>query len=454
MKKIFLSLLLCLSAGLSLHAQLPPAYTARLQTVLDSVCDRYRIKGVSAAVLVPGAGIWKGTYGESHSGVPITTDMLFGIGSNTKTFIAALMLQLQEDGLVSINDTVGTWFPNKPFINGQITIRQLLNHTSGLYNYTNNPDMFDSLNADYNRVWQPDELLQFVKVPLFAPGAGWSYSNTNYLLAGMIIRQIKQQPVEATLRSRMLTPAGLTHTVYFPQEAAAGTIPHSWYLDGASMLDLIDFGYEHTANFSIAGAAGAIMSTAEDNVLFWNKLMTGQIINNASKSQLLQFTPISSSQGYGLGIFRRRNFNGRTIYTHGGTNIGFINENLADSVTGVCISVLTNQDSISNSILLNSVISALHKVSIQPPTFVAGIQGTGAFRVFPNPAREVLYIQAGKGTDEMDCRLSDATGRLVATQHMTGSGSIVLTAMPGGIYTLRITDAAGNAQSQLVQVVK
>src|SRR5687768_10082392 len=107
MKKIFIVLTLVagLAAGRA-QAQLPAAYEARLQFVFDSVCSQLKIKGASAALIVPNSGTWKSGYGISEAGVPITTDMQFGLNSNTKTYTAALMLKLQENSLLDLDDTI------------------------------------------------------------------------------------------------------------------------------------------------------------------------------------------------------------------------------------------------------------------------------------------------------------------------------------------------------------
>src|SRR5690606_24465461 len=131
--------------------------------------------------------------------------------------------------------------------------------------------------------------------------------------------------------------------------------PHSWSanLNGSVHEDLVAVNnYSHNAMFSLASSAGAIMATAKDNALFWDKLMSGQILNSSSMAEFETLVPISMGQGYGLGVFKLNSFNGRTIVSHGGTNIGFINDNLHEKASGVSITMLTNQDSISNSILL------------------------------------------------------------------------------------------------------
>lgn len=148
-----------------IDAPLPLEYANRLKTVFDSSCKALEIKGSSAAVLVPNFGIWKGAYGESHKDVGITSDMIFTIGSNTKTYIAALMLKLQEKGLLNISDTIGEWIIDKPYVDGKITIKQLLNHTSGMGDFSFNPLFIEAIKSDFNRVWQPEEMFTFLNHP-------------------------------------------------------------------------------------------------------------------------------------------------------------------------------------------------------------------------------------------------------------------------------------------------
>jgi D-alanyl-D-alanine carboxypeptidase len=427
------------------NAQLSQAYSARLQTVLDSMCSLYHIKGASAAVHVPGAGTWTGVHGLSYAGQPITTGMAFPLNSNTKTYIAALMLRLQEGASLQLSDTIGKWIQGQPNINGQVTIRQLLNHTSGLYSYTDNPAFSDSLEADLSRIWQPAEMLQFVEAPLFAPGASWSYCNTNYLLAGMIIGQVLGMPIEQALRTNLLTPNGLGNTWFYPQEIPAAVVPHFWFDDGAGgMVDGEDFGYTPEGFYSAASSAGALFSTAEDNVMFWHKLSSGQIINAPSLAEWRQTVALSASVGYGLGVFRYLNYNGHVVYEHGGTGAGAINENLVDSVTGVCISVLTNQDSASNSVLFTQVIKALHNVTLAPPTAVyAAAMGDGLM-LYPNPAGYELHVSGGQALTGAGYTIADALGRTSASGRLgAGTTTIHTGNLPAGTYFLNVRDASG-----------
>ncbi len=438
MKKLLLLPILFFACTTSLFAQMSPGLQGRLDLVLDSVCTVYNIKGASAAVLMPGQGTWTGTFGESHAGTPITEDMYFGIGSNTKTFTSALMLKLQENGLLDLDDTIGTWIQNVQNVNGQITIRQLLNHTSGLYNFINNPTFYPSINANVSAIWQPEDVLPFIYAPIFPPGTDWGYSNTNYLIAGLIIKAVVGTSYHQALRDSILDPQGLTNTVFFPFETPTGPIPHGWsqYFGAPYLIDGIDVNWEHNALLSMEGAAGAIMSTAEDNVIFWDKLMSGNIINNASLNEMKQTIYIGGGTGYGLGIFRDSVFNGHAIYSHGGTNACWFNENIYDDVTGTCVSVLTNQDSISNGILLTVVVAALHKETLGPLSVTSTNKGSD-ISVYPNPANK--YVNINTSEDDLVMYLSDISGRAIIDQRLNkGTTEIPLENIASGIYMIRI----------------
>lgn len=468
MKKLLftLTLVICLGGASAIRAQqLPQALTNRLQTVLDSICDKHHIKGASAAMLIPNAGTWKGTYGESHGGVPISPDMLLGMGSNTKTHISALLLKMQENHLISLDDTIGQWIKGYPNINGQITIRQMLNHTSGIFDYLHNSAVNDSIFGNPWKIWQPEEILWLAKAPSFAPGTSWEYSNTNYIAAGIIISKVLNKPVAQAMHEMILSPNGLNNTIFY-EEPTTAVVPHPWStcLTGKYMTDLTEEPVPLVANlFSLAGTAGSMVTTAEDNVRFWHKLITGQILNSASMNEMLNYISISGvgvvKTGYGLGIFRYRNYiNQHTIYTHGGTFYGFVNENMVDSVNGTTIAVLTNQDSITNSILLTRVLTSLHKVSLQMP--VTGIHearyNNPAVQLYPNPASDVLHVNTEAYSSGSLFMLYDLTGKVQLTQKMESSRSSFSTAnLPAGLYIACVKDTNGQVlTTQKIQLVK
>jgi D-alanyl-D-alanine carboxypeptidase len=440
---------------ISSQAQISPVYTYLFQHTLDSLCAKYHIKGASAAIYIPNEGAWKGAAGVSHDNVPITTDMYFPIGSNTKTFTAAIILKLQEQGKLSIDDTIGTWIQH-PNVDGQITIKQLLHHQSGLYDFSDDPAFSTAFNADYKRVWQPEELLQYIGAPVNVAGSPWDYCNTNYLLLGLIIKQVTGQPLEKSYRDLIFTPQSLSNTYYCPQEPIPANVPHGWFFGNGFFGDMqVEVDYELTAALSSSCSAGAIMSTAEDNVMFWHKMMTGSIINSSSLTQFKETVDIGGGDGYGLGVFNYHGVNGRSVYQHGGTHYGYINENLWDETNGVCITVLSNQDSLKNAFLFTRVVMALHKITTKmPPTDVAEVNNSASISVYPNPASNFVKLDMG-AISEGQYELVDISGRVLQVGSLqANSNTIDISTQATGIYILRVHNKNGMLLNQKLQVIK
>jgi D-alanyl-D-alanine carboxypeptidase len=455
--KRFATLFLLLLTAFASRAQISPQQGARYQAILDSVCGELKVKGATAAVLLPGVGTWQGATGISEVGVLMDTAMHLGLGSNTKTYVACLMLRLQELGMLSLEDTIGTWFPNQPNIPGQIKIRQLLNHTSGLYNFTNNPGIGDSVNADVSRVWQPAEVLPLILAPIGVAGGPYAYCNTNYLLAGMIADAVTGMPLYDALQQYIYGPQGMNNTFMYGFEQPTGTVSHSWsrIQAGAPQVDLASIGFTHHAFLSMTYGAGALMSTVGDNVRFWNNLYSGQILSPASMAQMRAYVPITTNNRYGLGIFRNANkFGGRTILRHGGTGVGYINENAVDTATGICVSVLTNQDSVGNGLVLDRVVAALMREGLFPTaTSIAKADGMEALSIYPNPATDRFFVSnLAKGTK---LSLRDVAGRIM----WQGTSVAEVTEVPAkglatGVYSLEAVLPAGRQARGKVQVVR
>jgi D-alanyl-D-alanine carboxypeptidase len=425
--------------------QIHPSYASRLQFVLDSTCKNHNIIGASASVVVPGLGIWKGVSGISEIGTPMHTEMVLGIGSNTKTYLTAIFFKLQEQNLIQLNDTIGQWIQH-PNVNGQITMRQLLSNKSGIYNFTDNPDFTDSVFVDLNRIWNPQDALQFIKAPVFNPGAAWAYSNSNFVIAGLILEQVTGKPLKQLLQELLYDSLGFSGTYLFPEEMPNSVIPHVWSgsLNMGNYLENIVaiHSYSHQSLFSLAWAAGAIISTAEENAIFWSKLVNGEIINSASWEAMTgNLTFMGSGMDYGMGIMRIRNLNGRPVWSHGGTNLGFINENLGDPQTGVGISVLTNQDSVSNAIIRSKVVASLHKVTLNPPvdnTIIETQSIDPKVTFYPNPTKGDIQISGLKG--ETLLTIYSLSGGEVISITVEPNQTIHLHALPKGLYLAKLVD--------------
>jgi len=337
-----------------------------LQQVLDTELLNHNGIGVSAAAIIPGQKPWLGTSGVSHGTTSITTDMLFGIGSNTKNFMAALILHLVEEGKLSLEDQVSKFLPNYPNINSAITIRQLLNHTSGIYNITEHPSIWDTIFANSLRLWTPEEILSnFVLAPYFDPGTGWHYSNTNYTLLGMIVEVITESKVSTELRNRFFKPLGLARTFLDIEEPITGVLAHRWYdFSGDGIPEDISFIFR-TSEFSAYWTAGAMFSTAEDVAKWSQALFRGNVLSQASLDQMLTFhspTPGEPQMiGYGLGTvkFAPELVDGEEAYGHGGWVFGYSTAMAFLPDYNVSISILLN---VNNDNCLAAIANGLVQV--------------------------------------------------------------------------------------------
>ena len=303
----------------------------RLQSSLDAGLQGEPGSGVSVAVIVPGEPIWLGTSGASHDTTQISPGMLFAIGSITKNMVAALTLQLAEEGVLSLEDTLGKWLPAYPNIDDRVTIRQLLNHTSGIYQYFSNQAIWDEIERDRARVWTHEEVLTYVLEPYFAPGGGFRYSNTNYTLLGMIIEKATGEGIATELRGRFWEPLGLSNTYFAIEEEIPDNVAHVWgtLLPGEEIRDLTFV--PRAAHDSIIHPSGGVFATAEDLARWSDALFQGKIISESQLGEMLEFVAISKkdgimSQGYGLGVqhFLPGWIRGVEVYGHGGGSIGSV----------------------------------------------------------------------------------------------------------------------------------
>ncbi|MEV7342012.1 serine hydrolase domain-containing protein [Streptomyces sp. NPDC093544] len=257
------------------------------------------------------------------TGRALTTSDLFRVGSVSKTFTAVVLLQLVDEGKLKLDTSVNSYLPGL-LPDDRITVRHLMSHRSGLYDYTN--DMFaqtvPGFEAVRNKVFSYQDLvnLSLAKPLTNAPGAAYSYSNTNFVVAGMLIEKLTGQSVAAEYQQRIFTPLNLTSTSYVhPNTAIAGRHANGYLPpdEGGALVDST----EQTVSW--AQSAGAIISSTLDLNTFFSALLAGQLTSAAQLAQMQQWTPVNSTQGYGLGLRRRDLSCGVSVYGHTGTVQGY-----------------------------------------------------------------------------------------------------------------------------------
>lgn len=295
---------------------------ARLQAALDEQLRRCGVKGASVAVILPDGTIWQGVSGISHDNVEMTPDMCFAVGSITKNMVAALALQLAEEGKLSLEDPIGRWLPPYPHVNGAITIRQMLNHTSGLFMFWENQKLWEDLIRHRTKTFTPEEVLSYLKEPHFPPGQGYRYSNTNYLLASMIITRATGSTLSAELRKRFWEPLGLHSARLAMEEPYPEKLAHVWegdFKNDGSYRDVTNL--PRASHDSITYGSAGVFMTAGDLARWTRALFHRKVISSASLGQMQSFTG-SGSHGLGLDRLGWRVAGGVRAVGHGGGNIG------------------------------------------------------------------------------------------------------------------------------------
>ena len=286
----------------------------RLRAAVDDVRG-YGMTGVQGLTDVDGrlttarAGV-----ASLATGTPVPVDGYFRMGSDTKTFVAVVLLQLVGEGRLSLDDAVERWLPGVVAGNGndgrKITVRELLQHTSGIANYTDELTMLATADGFQAHRFDHHDAADLVALamkqpPRFAPGTSWSYSNTNYVLAGMIINRVTGHSWAREVHDRILAPLHLNHT-YVPGDEPTLRNPHAdgynQFAPGGPLVDTTLF------NPTAADAAGAMVATPTDLARFWQALQGGRLLAPAQMAQMHQTVPAPDlaqafpGARYGLGI--------------------------------------------------------------------------------------------------------------------------------------------------------
>ena len=423
-----------------LHAQsgINPAYSDVMQHTLDSLREQNQVKGMYAAVYIPGAGIWKGVTGVSYGFHDIDTTMLFDIGSTTKTFVASEIMKLIDEGFFGLDDTISNLLPPIENVTPEVTVRQLLQHKSGLGEYLNT-DWQNAMNADLTRMWYPPEAIDsFLTAPTGLPGAAWNYRNTNYVLLGMIAEHFRGDSLHNILRNDFLTPLGLHNTYMEMFETYDNELADNWSTPTFNPdLAVNVSGYPHEAMFSSTSFAGGYFCAAPDLATWGYNLYSGHVISDTSLAEMLTFTstPGGYFNGYGLGCMRYVD-GSNTYYGHAGNFFGYAACMIYDPVDSICLALLVNQDCLSPYIGFPLLRAAKENLSL-----ATGIKANSAQKkilVYPNPAKEIINIEL-PSYEEAAIELFDITGKLIYTQQERSDHfQIDAGEFPEGMYVVKI----------------
>ena len=329
------------------------ATRARLQSVLDSIHDAGRFPGVTAGVVLGDGtafGLASG-HADTAAKIRMTPDARLLQGSVGKTYVAAVALQLVHEGKIALDERVATYLGAEPWYgrlaNGRdVTVRQLMNHTSGIVRYEFKPEFTRDLTASPAKVWQPRELIAYLlDTPApFASGQGWEYSDSNYILLGMIIERVTGSSYYAEMERRLLRPLGLRNTVPSNSRTIPGLVqgyagPNNPFGGSDAMITNGQF----AINPQFEWTGGGIASTSEDLARWAKALYEGRAFDPSLMPQALDGVParLGRDVRYGLGIMLRPTALGMT-WGHSGFFPGYLTEVMYFPETKTAIAVQVN----------------------------------------------------------------------------------------------------------------
>jgi D-alanyl-D-alanine carboxypeptidase len=279
----------------------------------------------------------------------VTADTLFSIGSISKTFVAATLGRLAQRGTIGLDDPLSKYLPDFPNA-ANISLRQMLNHTSGIREPFDDQNMADAILANPAQPWTTAQVLSWIGgTPYFAPGAGYHYSNANFILLGEVIEKATGQSLASLVRSEFLTPLGLSHTFLQTEETVTGAKAHGFMAPASRPRDnsagtMIPFTAEATA----FGPAGAFVSTPTDLARWASALYGGNVLDQATLAAMVDISPMlpykpATARSYGLG-FEETTIAGQVAWGHVGHLDGFMSAMEYLPASHVTIVVLENAE--------------------------------------------------------------------------------------------------------------
>ncbi|ROP39521.1 serine hydrolase domain-containing protein [Saccharothrix texasensis] len=289
----------------------------------------------------------------------LRSDDEFKMASNTKTVSATLVLRLVAERRIGLDDPVGRWLPGVVPNGSAVTLRMLLNQTSGLFDYLDDPRLLGLLTGRQPRPWPPADLVAVAvsHPPLFAPGERWDYSNTNYTLIGMVLEAVTGRPYTDLVERQVLRPLGMGDTYFADGTGFRGRHARGYEPDAEHLGPLLPPGvpvgdgfagprrHEHVDVTGIdlgpAWAAGGLISTPADWRRFLTALMSGRLIPRHLLAEMRDAVPQggSSPHGYGLGVMEVTTSCG-TVWGHSGGFPGYRSHNYADAAGDRTVTVL------------------------------------------------------------------------------------------------------------------
>ncbi|MFL5488345.1 MAG: serine hydrolase domain-containing protein [Gemmatimonadaceae bacterium] len=362
----FGSILLALTAATPAVAQLPDraAVVARIDSLAESFLATTHTPGISLAVLQASDTLVMKGYGfaDNDTRRRATSSTVYRIGSITKQFTSSAIMRLVEHGRLSLEDDVSKYLPEVPLHGQRVTVRELLNHTSGIHSYTSKKEWVAHWADDLT----PRQIVAFVDNDTldFMPGTRFLYNNTGYVLLGMLIEKVTGESYARYLQHDLLTPLSLAQTSYCPSHVTDTTFAAGYATDSNGVKP------PQYVSMTQPFAAGALCSTVRDVVRWQRSLAGGRVVNASSYRLMTTSDTVASGKptGYGFGL-ATGTLETKPWIGHTGSIHGFTAATLYLPEDGVDVVVLSNADAGPNPLALNIARTVLGLPLAKPKPF-------------------------------------------------------------------------------------
>lgn len=328
-----------------------------LQQELDTWCTAEGIPGATLAIVLQNGksiNIASG-FSDKEQQTPMKPEDEMLLGSVGKTYVSGLALQLVDKGKLNLDDKVASFFKNEPWLDSlpnaqNLTVKMLMNHTSGIPRYVFKKEFVEALHANTARHWQPVELIRFIfgDNPLHNAGKGWGYSDTNYILLGMIMEKVMGDTYYNQLKKRILTPNNFVHTYPSDKNDLPNLIPG--YIGENNFFNLPEKVNEkglYPINPQFEWTGGGLVTNTLDLASWMQVLHGGKFLSEKTYNELIQAVDFKTGEaakaGYGLGTFVWQTDEG-IYYGHAGIMPGYLTQTRYHKDLGFSIALQINTD--------------------------------------------------------------------------------------------------------------
>ena len=392
----------------------PDELKTSINQTLSNTRSSYGVKGNAASVILPNGSAWSTGGGIKSAGVPIDTASLFRFASYTKMLTSTVILQLHDEGKLKINDSIGTYLDPMPNVDPDLTIKELLNHTSTLGFFFNNAVVVVASNPD-----SVFDVRQTLLDYLGAPGnsqKNYQYNDTNHNILGLIIEKIIGKPTEEAFRERLFDPLGLQDAHLAPVDFPLDRMNGTWNDMGTGLQD-----FSHVSTNSILTAykySGGAIGTTMDMLRLLKGLLDGQYLTPETLALMKNVHPksVSGDYGYGLGMMKT-GIAGDILYGHGGSTAQSTRTYYCPT-RGIGVAVAMNHSNTDaiNYMLDQIYIAAKQTVTSVPVTAPAAIPQQYSLANYPNPFNpETRIVFTLKKMDHVRLEVFNTAGQRIAT---------------------------------------